>query len=213
MKEIDLGRGLFAKVDEDSFDELSTHVWYASSRRKLFEAMAVIDGKNIRMHRFIMDVKISEEVDHINMDPLDNRKCNLRIVTKSVQQSNKSTWARSGYKGVYENSNGRWSAIFWESGKAIRLGSFGSKEEAYSVYCEEHLKRRGCAVQERKVLPILCGEKTHYRRPISKYSGERYISYCKKAKKWITCVYGYKNEQFGTIEEAKKRKEEILCVR
>ena len=61
------------------------------------------DGKNKSLHRLLMNFpEYPLTVDHINIDPLDNRLCNLRVATKSKQARN--TGIRkdntSGTKGV-----------------------------------------------------------------------------------------------------------------
>jgi hypothetical protein len=41
------------------------------------------------LHRILMNPPAGLEVDHINRDRLDNRRCNLRVVTRSVNGHNK----------------------------------------------------------------------------------------------------------------------------
>jgi len=70
------------------------------------------------------------DVDHINGDQLDNRKANLRIVTRSVNLQNRQMPARkdSPYQGVYAlpTKVPLWCARI---GKEY-LGSASSPEEA-----------------------------------------------------------------------------------
>ncbi len=40
-------------------------------------------GRTIYLHRFLLNFPENMVVDHINHDPLDNTRTNLRIVTKS----------------------------------------------------------------------------------------------------------------------------------
>jgi len=64
-------------------------------------------GKVRKLHRVafeLMSVSIppDKEVDHINRDTKDNRWCNLRLVTRSEQQCNKSLYNNNstGVKGL-----------------------------------------------------------------------------------------------------------------
>ena len=59
-------------------------------------------GKYIRLHRFILQPNKNELIDHKNRNPLDNRKCNLRIADKSTNAMNREAQSNSstGYKGI-----------------------------------------------------------------------------------------------------------------
>ena len=72
------------------------------------------------------------EVDHINGDKWDNRKCNLRIVTHADNMKNRKLDKRnkSGYTGVKETKTGTWNAQIYCDGKYINLGTYKTKEEA-----------------------------------------------------------------------------------
>lgn len=71
-------------------------------------------------------------VDHINGNPLDNRICNLRQVTRVENARNKATYRnnRSGVSGVYPRGNGRWYATIGTGNGNRWLGTFGSQKEA-----------------------------------------------------------------------------------
>ena len=71
------------------------------------------------MHKIITEYSI---VDHINHNKFDNRKCNLRNVTKSQNGMNhvKPTNNTSGTVGVYWNkSKGLWEACIIENNNRI----------------------------------------------------------------------------------------------
>lgn len=80
-------------------------------------------GNNKYMSRIILDT--DQFVDHINHNKLDNRKSNLRIVTRSQNQMNVN------YKGVYKLNNGKYSAKIKLNQKQIHLGVYIFEEEAY----------------------------------------------------------------------------------
>lgn len=79
------------------------------------------------------DVPNFMEIDHINGDPSDNRISNLRLVNPNDNMMNKRKYSSnsSGIVGVAKRSDcNLWRAQINVSGKAIKLGSFKTKEEA-----------------------------------------------------------------------------------
>lgn len=52
-------------------------------------------SRTIYLHRVITDAPAGMEVDHINHDSLDNRRCNLRVVTHKQNLNNRIDQKRS----------------------------------------------------------------------------------------------------------------------
>jgi len=97
--------------------------------------------KLLRLHRYVLGLKTlaGGEVDHINGDRADNRKANLRIVTRSQNLMNKN-----GVKGYYfDNHYKKWKAEIIVNGKKIGLGSFDTEEEAKAARLEGERKYFG----------------------------------------------------------------------
>jgi len=79
-----------------------------------------------------MNAKRDQIIDHINRNPLDNRKANLRVATRSINVHNSKipVTNQSGVKGVYyHKATGGWEAFIGKDGKRIRK-LFMSKEDA-----------------------------------------------------------------------------------
>ncbi len=80
------------------------------------------------------------EVDHIDGNPLNNRRSNLRLATRTQNQRNTGPRKDSSTKskGVFFTprvKNGkRWHAEIRVNRKAIHLGVYHTKEEADSAY-------------------------------------------------------------------------------
>lgn len=134
-KQIPLTNGEFAVVDDEDYLFYSKWSW-----KKHRGGYAVrTKGKNgiYYMHRSITNAKDGYQVDHINGNKLDNRKCNLRVVTRSqnalnvgVKRNNKS-----GHKGVYwDKARGKWSVQLTFEGKTYCLGRFIDKDKAIKAY-------------------------------------------------------------------------------
>ena len=103
-----------------------------------------VRNKNgIRIHRIIMGVKSAKiSIDHINGNPLDNRKENLRKCVQSQNTKNRSKIKRkttSKYKGVYL-SRGKWVAMIRSDYKRYYLGAFSDEKEAAEKYNQAAIK-------------------------------------------------------------------------
>lgn len=128
-------------VDDNLFEELNKFKWYSKLdfRSKKPYIRRRTKSKDIYIHRQIMSVSNSKiQVDHINMNTLDNRKENLRICERGAQNAinrPKQKNNRSGYKGVYFNkkSNNFCAQIRFNQ-QTIRLGYFETAEEAAKTY-------------------------------------------------------------------------------
>ena len=101
MKRLELTQGQYALVDDDDYSRLSVHTWHANKRvrngRIEWRAMRTINftkreksPQTLMLHRAVLRLEPGDRriVDHINGDPLDCRKANLRIVTHSQNQLN-----------------------------------------------------------------------------------------------------------------------------
>lgn len=95
------------------------------------------------LHRYIIGAKKGDEVDHINGDKLDNRKENLRIVSRSENRQNQHQKQRNGkhfsskYKGVYWNKDTKsWRTRITKNRKAYEGGLFNDEKGAARKYNE-----------------------------------------------------------------------------
>tara|TARA_R110000824_G_scaffold383740_1_gene577431 strand:- start:3388 stop:3885 length:498 start_codon:yes stop_codon:yes gene_type:complete len=104
---------------------------HRATSNKLPCAVCKIGGVVHKVHRLINPG--AELIDHINRNPLDNRRSNLARSNKSLNALNMSTPKsnKSGTKGVcFDSSRGRWKAYITLKGKTITLGRFSNKKDA-----------------------------------------------------------------------------------
>jgi hypothetical protein len=144
MKTIPLTQGKFAIVDDEDYEELSKHKWFANRDHKYdrwYATRSVWDKnthkcKSSQMHRVIMKTPVGMHTDHINHDGLDNRKCNLRICSNSQNQCNRlDVRGTSKYKGVHwSTGNRRWIAQIVNNGKKEYIGGFLNEIFAANAY-------------------------------------------------------------------------------
>lgn len=136
-----LNNGLKTLIDSDLFNELNQYKWGAIINKNgyMYAARGTrIKGKysKILLHRFIMTPLKHEMVDHINGNTLDNRKCNLRIVTRSKNLQNSKLRKDSNfkYKGVGFRHKKFFARIQINKNKRLFLGYFNTELEAANAY-------------------------------------------------------------------------------
>lgn len=136
-KYIKLTQGKFTLVDNSDFEFLNSFKW--QYRHGYASRCAVIDGDvnwNIQMHNQIMLPSDILVVDHINRDPLDNRRMNLRIVSSvSNRYNSRRKIGSSKYKGVFlVKRNNKWRSQIMKDKKKIHLGYFTTEDQAAIAY-------------------------------------------------------------------------------
>ncbi len=146
MKEIKLTQGQVTLVDDGDFEDLNRWKWYASkdlarAEGGQFDArrMIRIDGKrrSLYMHRYLMNPTKDQQVDHIDGNPLNNQKSNLRLCAAYQNQHNvgKRRDNLSGHKGVHwHHKNNKWVAQITVHGKQTHLGYFEGILDAAKAY-------------------------------------------------------------------------------
>lgn len=150
MRKIKLTRGKFAIVINRHFAELNKHKWHAREGKPgwFYAARAVPgnNGKMILMHRLIVGAVPGSQVDHKNLNTLDNRPRNLRKCTGAQNQHNRRAYKNntSGFKGVSWNKYNRaWIAGIRIHSHRIHLGYFETAKEAGIVYARAAKKYHG----------------------------------------------------------------------
>jgi len=92
---VKLSKGMFCIVDPEELLWLSHCIWRRIKSHSLYyAARRVVRGGHyhyIRMHREIVSCPLGMQVHHINGNTLDNRKCNLKIVTPQEHK-----WLKQG---------------------------------------------------------------------------------------------------------------------
>lgn len=146
MKQIPLTQGKFAIVDDEDFEYLNQWKWYCTSEG--YAARKPSTGV-VYMHRLLTNVEQGKEVDHTNLNRLDNQKSNLRVVDKLQNMLNTPvrSHSRVGLKGVGKRNDCKRSKPYYAkitvNKKKIFLGYFKTAEEAHKVYSEAAKKYFG----------------------------------------------------------------------
>lgn len=119
-------------IDKEDLEKVSVYKWHIEHSRKTVDyAQISLPGKTLRLHRLIMQTDL--QIDHINHNGLDNRKCNLRICTNQENNFNKNhnRNPKSGYTGIrYNEKADSYYVRIMVNKKEISLGHYKTLEEA-----------------------------------------------------------------------------------
>lgn len=151
MKEIKLTQGLSTLVDDEDYESVSQHKWFAVKDGRTYYACKNAGILPFRyrlwMHRVILSAPKELQVDHINGNGLDNRRCNLRLVTGAQNSTNsqkKSGSTSSRFKGVdWYKPYDKWRARITNNRRVTHLGYFNTDIEAAQAYNEAAIELFG----------------------------------------------------------------------
>lgn len=124
----------YTTVDAERFDEFNQWLWKLN--KGSYASRYLKDGGTVYMHREVLGLTPGDglDADHINGDGLDNRRENLRPVTRAQNIQNRQAGnrgARSRYRGVgFCKKTGRWTANVTIDRQVHWLGRHDTEEEA-----------------------------------------------------------------------------------
>jgi hypothetical protein len=126
-------------VDDDDYERYQTYKgkrWHYANYYAVISFYPYGNGKTekVLLHRLINNTPADKWTDHINGDTLDNRKCNLRTVSRSLNilNSKKNKKTPSKLRGVYyRKTDGTYHARMTIDKIRYYLGSFKTPDEAY----------------------------------------------------------------------------------
>lgn len=134
MKKIPLTQGFETIVDDEDFDFLMQWSWCYHKGY----AVNTKTGRHLYMHRMVNKTPQGFQTDHVNLDRLDNRRSNLRTVTRAENNINRVVKANSTskYKGVsWQKRHKNWIAQIKPIGSPrIYLGTFKDELDAATAY-------------------------------------------------------------------------------
>lgn len=150
MKEVTITKGYIAFVDDEDFEAVMQYKWQANIRvlptgQKYVRALVKRYWKDmpIYMHHFVLNIEKGDlegkTIDHIDRNPLNNQKENLRIVTRTENMRN--TLRHKEHKGYCFNKRAHlWCAYLDEpvgcATKRKYLGYFHTEEAAKNAVQE-----------------------------------------------------------------------------
>jgi len=136
-EQLPLSKGRVALVDDSDFDTLAQYAWHINGAGYAVGSVRVNGArKRVYLHRYLLDAQPGQIVDHIDGDPLNNTRANLRLVTRAQNQWNrKAQQNASGYKGVsWHRLNQKYYARIQVHNRRHFLGYFETAQEAADAY-------------------------------------------------------------------------------
>ncbi|MHC1731988.1 MAG: HNH endonuclease [Bacteroidales bacterium] len=128
-----LSDGLTFAFDFEDYEQIRKITWYPDRKNGSEGKVYVIDHKGNKLHQILLEIPKGYEVDHKDMNPLNNCRSNLRICTHQQNQCNQNEQCNnsSGVSGVsFYPPRGKFRARIKASQHDIHLGYFQSFIEA-----------------------------------------------------------------------------------
>lgn len=137
--------GLPVLIDSEDLSLVEGLKWFVeykqrSTGRKVarVRANSYALGKNspVALHQLVLG-RPGLIIDHINRNPLDNRKENLRLANHAGNRVNSDPHAGRKFKGpsrISRPSGDRWECRLWVNGSCLYLGTFDSEIGAAKAY-------------------------------------------------------------------------------
>jgi len=140
---VTLSQKKFAKIDLSDVARVKKHCWFYA----IDHARAIINGRSVRLHNFIMRMTKKSGIHFKNGNLLDFRKHNLELVSLKFIHQKKgkiSTPTTSQFKGVsWHMRSEKWEANIKKNQVRKHLGTFENESNAALAYNEAALKYFG----------------------------------------------------------------------
>jgi len=93
-------------IDAEDVIKINKYKWHLTNNGYVYS-----EEIKMYLHRYLLNANINEEVDHIDRNPLNNKKENLRMCTQQQNTFNQSlrtdnTSGVTGYVGTKNQING-----------------------------------------------------------------------------------------------------------
>lgn len=137
-----------ALVDDGDFEIVSAKHWGLTRGAVVHYFVDPLSRKTrgVSLHRFILRPPSTLVVDHIDHDPLNNRRANLRLCKQRDNARNlrKRPGGTSRFKGVhFDARRGLWVASITVDYRTKFLGHYRDEVSAAHRYDEEAARRFG----------------------------------------------------------------------
>ena len=146
---------ILTKISIEDYPSIKEHKWsFKIDSNKVYRVLGTsAKVQRTELSRWLFPEAGSNFVDHINRDTLDNRRENLRIVSRSINSTNAKarTESKTGIRGVYKRKAR--PGIAHESWVAEWSDSTGRHSKSFSCtkYGEEEAFRLAYSLRQQKL--------------------------------------------------------------
>lgn len=206
-------------IDTEDLEKvnISSNTWKIEQRKSLpYVTGKMNEDKKFtyfRLHRCVMDAPYGMVVDHINHNTLDNRKCNLRIVTNQENVRNRNFVSNnndSGFTGVHWNSHSKkWQVVVTTDYKTKSFGYYKNLEDAKNISRIVRAKlvyKTELTEEDNKIFDDLTS-RINRRKPSRVKSGVKGIHWSARDQVWIA---KHRVKSKTVFEKQYKRKEDAI---
>lgn len=131
---VPLSRGLHALVSLEDADRVLAHKWSAVWNGWSYYARRYDRGRNVYLHRFILEAPAGMQVDHKDGDGLNCQRANLRLASSTQNGQNRSRRKASAFKGVTSRGKLGYQARITVNGESVSVGYFATAGDAALAY-------------------------------------------------------------------------------
>lgn len=194
------------------FERIKRERWHAHKNRKTFYAVALINGKNVYMHRFLTNNQY-DVVDHIDGNGLFNITANFRNGINGINQRNEKDAVgacyiegKDCYMGKFYEYNGQQKA------KLFYIRDYLSNEDAKSA-ASEWARSNNQRVLERIEQDGRCPEEQkHVCVKKSSNSGHKHILHRKDSNAYLVQICRNGTPTRRTFSYATRSQESALAA-
>lgn len=130
-------------IDTDDIERVQKYHWRTSHKKNKVYAVTGQNKngqKQIYLHKYILNKEVPDgcEIDHINSNSFDNRKSNLRIVTRleNIQNVNVRKESKTQIRGITYHPNWHsYTVDFYFNKKRFYFPHFETLQEA--IWCRK----------------------------------------------------------------------------
>lgn len=129
--------------DLDDWENVKCHRFWMNVKGYILTS---INGKNTTLHSLVLGCKEGYDIDHINRCKFDNRKRNLRHLTRQHNNANSFLHKNntSGHRGItWDKSRNKWIAGIKVNYKRINLGRYNDIQDAIEARKKAEIKYFG----------------------------------------------------------------------